>query len=309
MNATKVIEVVVYIHGVSPGIKESNHDAEYRKLHCGIRKEAKGWPDTFCGVEWGWDYDDDKIRETHESLTKAQEKLGQPLMSAIPKSSNPLLGKLLDDLRPLMFYGFGDMFYYVSSDGKQAIRDAVAEQIIEHIKCTVKDCDLLSLTILGHSAGSVIGFDFLFYLFSCHRKAEDYCANDRTSKEMANLEDRVKRGALRVRRFITFGSPISLVACRSDAVLEILAAGRKLDATDYGLTRDFSKVKSKIRQPRWINLRDEDDLISWPIEPLMSSPGPSAVKDIDINVSSDPFEVHNSYWGSKKVHCKIARRW
>ena len=59
------------------------------------------------------------------------------------------------------------MFYYVSKDGKKAVRNTVATQIIEALNPYFSDDmdALLSLTILGHSAGSAVAFDLLFYLF------------------------------------------------------------------------------------------------------------------------------------------------
>ena len=62
------------------------------------------------------------------------------------------------------------MFYYASKDGKKAVRNTVATQIIKAMDqyLSADKAPLLSLTILGHSAGSTIAFDLLFYLFFEH---------------------------------------------------------------------------------------------------------------------------------------------
>ena len=100
---------------------------------------------------------------------------------------------------------------------------------------------------------------------------------------MKSLESRIKNGALRLRRFITFGSPITLVACRSDAVVQILSDGKQLDARDYGLQSHLRDGVSELDGPRWINFWDKDDLISWPVEPLMSD-SRAAAQDISISM-------------------------
>ena len=196
------------------------------------------------------------------------------------------------------------MFYYVSSDGKQAVRSAVAKQIIDHIeKQGVNDQDLLSLTIVGHSAGSVVGFDFLFYLFSNKKCAKEFCSHDQEiSEAMKSLESRIKNGALRVRRFITFGSPIALVACRSDAVVQILSDGQRLDAMDYGLKNHIEDGVSELDGPRWLNFWDKDDPISWPVEPLMNVGSLAATLDLYIDVSDSVKKAHSAYWASKYVY-------
>ena len=65
-----------------------------------------------------------------------------------------------------MVYGFSDMFYYVSTDGKAAIRGDT-EQIVQFVEAGQGDPrEPISLTMVGHSAGSVIAFDFCYYLFA-----------------------------------------------------------------------------------------------------------------------------------------------
>ena len=266
MSATKPVEIVVYIHGVSNSLQDRSHIAQYKRLHRGIKGHAKWWPQEFSGVEWGANIPWEERPASQKSLTKAQQVLGGRLFPVVDETSdwtfNPVR-IVVNSLRKTMFYGFGDMFYYVSTDGKNAVRSAVAKQIIKHInEQQVSDNDLLSLTILGHSAGSVIGFDFLFYLFS-KKNAKHFCSHDQVTCEMMRLKKRIQNRTFRLRRFITFGSPIAMTACRSDAVLKLLSDDRKLDASDYGLNSSFKIGVSKLDGPRWINFWDKDDPISW----------------------------------------------
>ena len=171
-------------------------------------------------------------------------------------------------------------------------------------KLGLEDDGLLSMTIVGHSAGSVVGYDFLFYIFSNYRNANDFAPNTPTSPAMTNLENRAKSGKLRLRRFVTFGSPIGSIACRSNSVLDILARGGQSDPADYGLT--VNPFGTPLRNPRWINLWDKDDPIAWPVQPLMQG---SEVLDIYTDVSDSVTAAHNAYWNHRDVHSWIAKYW
>ena len=263
----EINEIVVYIHGVSSSLQGGSHDQQYRQFHNSVARgciNKKPWPQKYCGIEWGWNHLLAKKPVSHELLTDAQRVLGGRIMPVIDEQSdwtwNPARA-VVNGMRKLMFFGFGDMFYYVSLDGKQAVRTAVAQQICNYIgKLKLVDDDLVSLTIVGHSAGSVVGFDFLFYVFSDKRSANKFVSKNKGASEaMTKLEKRAKEGTLRIRRFVTFGSPIASVAHRCNKVLEILEKGGQLDPADYGLKNIPTGFGANLSTPRWINLWDKDD--------------------------------------------------
>ena len=281
------LEIVFYIHGVSPSQVGKPHIDEYTQLHRGIAaaKVAAEWPDQFGGAEWGWNFDDGGLL-SHKALTQSQNKLGEPLLKAIKEQRDFTINParlVVNGLRELMFYGFGDMFYYVSADGKSALRHQVAAQILQHLDEQREELDHpVSLTLIGHSAGSVIAFDFLYYVFSQrnHRYLSE-SSDDATRRGMERLREMAASGQLRLRRLITLGSPISLVAFRSDAVVEILSRGEKLRPADYGLSSSL-EGQAELPGVRWINIWDKDDPIAFPIGPLMDSP---LAEDVYIDVS------------------------
>ena len=128
-------EIIIYIHGVSQDLRGRSHAEEYKKLHDGIGRHNPAWPSRYLGVEWGWNHTPGPTRD-HELLTDAQRMLGGRVFPALAEnvdwSINP--GRLiLNNLRPLLIYGFGDIFYYVSSDGKRAVRNAVSQQLCRYI--------------------------------------------------------------------------------------------------------------------------------------------------------------------------------
>jgi hypothetical protein len=317
---SNIIEIVFYIHGVSQHIRGYSHEKEYSAFNKGICKYQSAWPTNFKGVEWGWNYEKTPNPKSHELLTDAQRLLGSRALAALRDpwdiTANPVR-PVINGLRKLFIYGFGDMFYYVSSHGKQAVRRAVAEQFSSYIKPTLKnDDDLISLTLVGHSAGSVIAFDLLFYLFQNLRNEYKFVISaDALDSEVINdlnlFRQKAQEGNFRLRRLITLGSPITPLVCRNDDVLKILANNENIDPKNYGLTTQ-SESFDKLEGPRWINIWDKDDPIAWPVEPLMrvsDDKGERIVEDVYTDVSDLVSKAHNSYWFSSKAHKEVANRW
>ncbi|ANV86900.1 hypothetical protein [Picosynechococcus sp. PCC 7117] len=319
-------EYLIYIHGVSP---ENNPDQTetYDQLHKGVGKVSTNFPNRSdwekakrCDIKWG--SEQSPVLEGDYLLAKAQDELAKKLLGHIQQTSDWTINParlLLSTLRELMIRGFSDMFYYVSQDGKRSIRRSVSSQIIQCIQEPLEKNEPISLTFLGHSAGSVIAFDFLFYLFASQsilsNKDHDFIevGNEDSSEVNHILQDFEKlrkladNKRLRVRRLFTFGSPISMLAFRSNAVLDILAQGNALNFHDYGLADNPEVFGQSLNGARWINFWDKDDIIAWPVEGLMQES--SAIKDIYVDIGDHISTVHNLYWNSKKVHEEIAALW
>jgi hypothetical protein len=317
-------EYLIYIHGVSQN-NNHNHEGAYNSLHNGITavgtqflNRADWERANRCNIEWGWNFNGHPFPTGDRLLAEAQEKFAVPILPLIKHAQDLTVNPArlpLFTLRELMIKGFSDMFYYASRDGKSSIRATVASQIIQCISQPLERGEPISLTFFGHSAGSVVAFDFLFYLFASQEilKKHEFIENKNSeisSDQIADfnkLRQLAESKKIRVRRLITFGSPISMLAFRSNAVLEILANDDKLKPYDYGLEHNFEVFGDPLSEPRWINFWDKDDIISWPIEPLMqSSP---AVKDIYTDVGDRVATVHNNYWSNKTVHKQIALYW
>ena len=327
------IEVCFYIHGVSQDQVGASHRGTYRVLHEGIQAQLPSgsvWPTEFDGAEWGWNYDGG-LAESHKALVDAQRVFGGQVMDDISAQRDLTVNPLrwvLGGMRGLMFHGFGDMFYYVSKDGKWAVRYAVATQLAEHVQhrrgdsgfkpSTAADNErAISLTLLGHSAGAVVAFDFAYYLFNDRKEmfsnagtesAGTQFVNDKRLEEARTgldyLRTLVKSGQMRIRRLVTFGAPISMVMFRNDALVELLARGETIDPADYGL--ESSLKGESLDGPRWINIWDKDDPIAWPVEPAVRSP---LVKDLHVDVSDSIANAHNKYWASRKCQNVIAEHW
>jgi hypothetical protein len=310
-------EILIFVHGVSSDQLGRRHDEEYDSLYEGVKAATTShspWRTaSVCKTEWGWNYDGSSQPESQRSLTLAQTTLGQRLLKVIDDAYDPTINPgrfVVNSVRPLLVYGFSDMFYYVSNDGKAAIRGALAEQIMAFIDHATTDKEEpLSLTLLGHSAGSVIAFDFCFYLFAEEdRKFVKDTAKGIANDKLQRLRDLALAGRLRIRRLVTFGSPISMLACRNNVVVEIFSQGGRLNPTWHGLTQNPAIFGKPLTGPRWINIWDKDDPIAFPVEPLVYN-GNKAVADVYLNISSNIAQAHNMYWEHPEVHTAIASRW
>lgn len=314
-----VIEIVFYVHGVSPDTRGASHSGEYETMHTGIT-DALGdqslWPREFGGAEWGWNYDAGAA-SSHKALADAQRIFGSQVIEAVKAPTdltpNPLR-PAINMMRKLVLHGFGDMFYYVSTEGKWAVRYEVARQLAAHVRKIRGKRDVgVSLTLLGHSAGSVIAFDFLYYLFgqgtylqTSNSKFATKSRRVQAEKGLDDLRVLVRAGKLRLRKLITFGSPISMLMFRSDALVNMLAQKKLLTPKAYGLESEIPGHRLDSGKPRWINLWDKDDPIAWPVEPIMNS---DTVEDVYVDVSDLILPAHNEYWASKKCAREIAARW
>ena len=320
--ASQIHEYLIFIHGVSDQNNQS-HTPTYDELHRGIQAVRGDFPNRSlwettqrCDVEWGWNYPPKSdIPQGQRLLAEAQENLAKDVNRQLQSSSDWTLNPLrmvASSVRKLMIQGFSDVAYYASKDGRSSVRAAVTAQILDCIQAPLETGEPISLTFLGHSAGSVIAFDFLFYLFAQDKISEERtffeeeaCEHERQQFDV--LRQLARSGKLRVRRLITFGSPISMLTFRNNAVLDVLANDQRLNPSHYGLDQNPEIFGPALANPRWINIWDKDDIIAWPIESLMQH-SPS-VEDMYVDIGDFLSQTHNAYWNNRGVHRKIAKYW
>lgn len=314
-------EYVFYIHGVVADRLGGSHEKIYDELHQGISKCLKGepWPTLEGGAEWGWRKNNTEPIK-HWRLAEAQNVFGEKVLEQVRKAVDLTLNPsrlAVDAIRPTMMHGFGDIFYYVSTEGKWAVRNTVLSQLRQYIECNCskESNNKISLTLIGHSAGSVIAFDLLHYIFMDEDKINNIFAKTEKGSESdvnefkRNLKyfHKIKDGSFRLRMLVTLGSPISMLMYRSHKLIDTLASGDCLNPEHYGLDSVVKEYPLKLDTPRWINIWDQDDPISWPISPVMDHH--RLVMDQYVDVSDKIGKAHNEYWKHKKVHQAIAKYW
>jgi len=296
----RALETVVYIHGVvGERVRERTHRGQYAAMHAGLESNGVVLPpfDEAVEIEWGWDTE--SAGET-AMLEVAQQAIQERIDEATPRDrtslSSLLFAPAIDPVRMLLTLAWSDLIYYVGEKGKKRTRDVVWGEIFRKIGVDWTT----DITIIAHSAGSLIAVDFLYWLFSGNRDPE--------MTAMYDLPDEVAiekaRDNWRVRRFVTFGSPIAPLLVRSADVVDTLAGpGRPtLSVEPLGLARQCHDE----HDPIWLNVWDRHDVLSYPVEPFYSG---GKIIDLYPDVSDSLLGAHDAYFESAGVHKMLADHW
>jgi hypothetical protein len=306
------VEIAVFIHGITPNRNPEKKDDPaklYKILFDNIQKElkenGKNELDSFIKVIWNWNPGEGAALYIDQSLAEAERLIGDQInqreigIRAV-NWLHYLLWKAVYSIgRDIMLYGLADAMYYVSKDGEATVREHVfkylCSEIIERMKKSKSK--KISLTVLGHSAGSLIAHDFLYHLFSDREPKPD------DVEEMHQLRKMIGNNAenpndtpynIRVRRLYTFGSPIAPWFIRANSLLTKISTKKPLKITDIGLDAD-----PELANPRWVNFWALTDVAAFPLSFLYDDQ--EAVKDEYVNVGLWFPATHSAYWGLPKA--------
>ena len=283
--------IIIYIHGISPDPNPSDHKKYYNVFEKGLKKSFSAqnleYPSTRIDIEWGHNFTGINTDDQH--LAKVQKKLLENINEKSKQhpdlTINPL--RLVHYMiRENFILGFSDIFYYISEDGKAAVRKNVNNLP------TLKDNESYSFTIIAHSAGTVIMHDLLFIIFG--GKSKPYLDDDNVKQKLASIQAYAKNGKFHIKTFITLGSPITPLIIRSKDLMEKINSDQKIDSTEIG-------IKSG---SLWLNFWDKDDVISYPLDFLYQTQG--LIKDQYIDLGDVFPTCHNNYWGNQEIHKTIA---
>jgi hypothetical protein len=298
--AQEWIEVALFIHGITTQRQVKSHDACYQDMFDRIQAalQAKGKPlfDALpIKVEWGWD--SKQSAENDRFLAQAESNLyGQ--VTAVEKnvSDFSIMRPLHSMARELIMLGFADLFYYVSKDGELAVRRNVFQSLCDQLNARKARSpkSKISVTLITHSAGTIIAHDLLYHLF---RKSVKKSEGGDAVRQVRQL---VRTGQLRVRKLYTMGSPISPLIIRADSTMIKIVQGQKLKPEEIGL-----RASDNLPNPRWINFWDKDDLAAFPVEFLYDNQS-QVIQDKYMDLGDFFPPVHSAYWTSDKVCDYIA---
>lgn len=306
MAAKKWIELPIFIHGVTPDEYPGNHNPEYTALYNNFQKALveQGKPqfqEKPVPVEWGWrDPNNEDANSPDDSyLAEVQRKIAVQAFAAesgiMDFTLNP--ERLLNrTIRKFILFGASDLLYYASADGESTVRSHVFSLISQTINDYLKIPNAgVSITLVGHSAGSLIAHDLLYHLFG-RGKVTPY-------PEVQNIRDLATASRLRVRRFYTIGSPISPLIFRSNALITKFHNNELLDPIDIGLRPDPT-----LSNPRWVNFWDKDDVASYPVSFLYNqNPDNKIIQDQYVDIGDFFPDVHNAYWSNPLVAQGMAK--
>jgi hypothetical protein len=329
---TKWNEILILIHGITSLLDPERPEISYERLVGPINEElAKNDKPTFkvnniIPVSWGTGLNSTVAAPFDSAqvdgyLAEVERRIAQKVMPVLeqydredPKHIPSGLIRFTlrkAKIRETLLYGIPDLFYYISSDGEQVIRNRLFQIISETVRRLHQESPEpgVSLTIIGHSAGSVIAHDFLYQLFG---KTNEQIGRDkrnavkkRAAAEISKLREIRDAGQLRLRRLYTIGSPITALKIRSNSLIQRIMNNEQIDPGMLGLTKDET-----LPGPRWVNFWDIDDYASFPVEPIYQNEKGlvrDEYLDHDRNWKSDFFpNAHGMYWESRYVAQTIA---
>lgn len=277
---------VIFIHGISDAIVKDDYTAGLCKLimeqltRLGVIPPNA--PDkvvdqiiTFERVNYSavGQAEEDRVLAAYEEESK---RLYNFLDIALEKV-------VFDKLRRQIITSVSDVLVYESEYWRNQIRSMLVEKITPYINS--KD----PVSVVGHSLGSVVAFDTLYYH---SRHNEQWLA---AKFKPANL--------------FTMGSPIALFSLELDNSTgqqkpRYFPEAITPDELDPANTNpDLEPVRS---DGVWYNFLDAQDLIGYPLQTLFKDK--FKVEDILVQTGTTPIQAHADYWSNEEVAQRIAER-
>ncbi len=316
------IEVAVFIHGITPDRDtaqkfddpEALYDIMLKKVQRELENSGKKPLDDVIKVLWNWTLADTAPKFEDQKLARAERLLGDWMNEREKQISKVnwlhfILWKMFYKIgRDIMLYGLADAMYYVSQDGEKTVREHIftelCYQIMQRLNAGDGRSAKISLTVFGHSAGSLIAHDFLYQLFSNRERKSTDVQEIYDLRRLAGEAERQGDTTqpyprLRVRRLYTFGSPLAAWFIRANSLLNKIIDGKQLKVTDLGLI-----AEDDLSNPRWVNFWALTDVAAFPLSYLYDNQ--IVVEDRYVNVGLLFPKTHGAYWSSSKVAKEIA---
>lgn len=265
---------LVFIHGMG----DDSPAVEFDHLWSGLRAayDDRQGHGSFAarfekiGVEW------------HQETTRGLTRIFRDAFDSEPRELgwSTLLQPVMS-LRTFMTFFLGDVVAYVTEHDNR-IRRTVWHQLRARV------ADGQPFSIIAHSLGSVIAFDFLFNLF----------VQDEPFDPVPGKEQVVDAFKAQFRGLYTLGSPIGLFMLRYGDLWQ-----RNQDP--------FDEILNPLEKRRhtWLNFWDEQDVIAYPLERLFGRNDANRdrpLQDVKVCTGIEPVSAHLGYWDDAAVARRIA---
>jgi len=196
-------------------------------------------------------------------------------------------------LRKFVTFFLGDVAAYVSENDNN-IRRTVWQQMEPHVSKGSP------YSIIAHSLGSIIVFDYLFNLCEENNlflpEYEGIEPQNEQYYEIYKLQDNF-------RNLFTLGSPIGLFMLRKG---DLWKDGNKFTSIKNPVQDDTEKGIKRT----WLNFYDEQDVIAFPLENLFtlnSTRDKGPIKDVLVNTGWLAIDSHTRYWQNQQVATEISQ--
>lgn len=278
---------LIFIHGMGERKPDENPYASYDELWDRLKAKSKlgkvQFEEKFGRIYTDWHID---------PLQAAANKIFDEAFPGLrDQALNPMNG-----IRGFMTFFMGDVIAYVSED-VNFIRRTVWQQIWQELEQPLRQGAKYS--IIAHSLGTTIAFDFLFDLFYPDRQClfvpkpdPQERPEDRHLQPITVQPEDIARLQTQFRHFFTFGSPIGLFMMRKGS----------LWMKDEAFTTLYNPVRGEGRS--WYNFWDGQDAIAYPLAKLFqlnSLNQDCKLVDIPVETGFLVFDSHTRYWSNKKM--------
>jgi len=278
---------LIFIHGMGEGSSKVSYDMLWENIKR-FSERGDSFDEEFEMVDVEW-----------QTVPLQAERY--IFHTAFPQISRDYQPKFPRDLLRLslpvkwfMTFFVGDIIAYAS---EPANRNGIREKVWERIQST---CENGPYSILAHSLGSIIAFDFMYKLFV---KGVPLFETEAEKKKRENGK-RTEEDEIRIvlyqknfRHLFTFGSPIGLFLLRQG---------------DLWLDKEkpFSGLINPVpKRHTWFNFYDRQDLAAYPLRDLFDANRRNRsrpLEDIEVQTGNLIYNSHTNYWENKTMARKIA---
>jgi hypothetical protein len=210
----------------------------------------------------------------------------------------PGLGGLspIRKLRYFVTFYLGDVTAYVSENDNN-----ISTSVWEQIKTATIEGPY---SLIGHSLGSIIAFDFLYDLLERDRL---FLPNsDVASLESQQLIEEFAKNKVRVqknfRNLFTLGSMVGLFMMRSGKLWQN-------EPAFTNLVNPIRQLSESEMSRSWVNFYDKEDVLAYPLENLFDLNPDNlyrAIEDMEVQAGNLVYDSHTNYWNNDKMAGKIA---
>jgi len=197
-------------------------------------------------------------------------------------------------IRKFITFFMGDVAAYVSENDNN-IRSTVWQQMEPYVSKG------LPYSIIAHSLGSIIVFDYLFNLFEENNL---FLPQSEGLEHQSELSvNKISQLGVNFRHLFTLGSPIGLFLLRKG---DLWKDGKKFNSIKNPVNDDIEKGIKRT----WLNFYDEQDVIAYPLENLFSlntTRPKGSIKDILVNTGWFAVDSHTRYWENQQVAVEISQ--
>lgn len=266
---------LIFVHGMGEKTSRRECLALYGQI-------AKAYCDKHGGTTVEFAAKFPMVEVEWQSVTAAAEKaLYNVLVSDEPPHWWDVFDPDIPLLRSFMTHYVGDVIAYTAENDNGIRRKVWHDLTVKSHALTTSD-----YSIVAHSLGATIMFDYLYKLFA---KGDPLYDTPATSPaDIAAMKHNF-------RHFFTFGSTIGIFMLRN--------------GTLWKTSSPFVNIVNPVPNAGvWLNFYDQQDILAYPLQRLfaMNPANPHNISDIQVDTGDLVYNSHTQYWVNDDMAEQIA---